>query len=46
MRDLTKYRLDKAGERLKESQSLLEVGGFGGSLNRSYYAIFTSVRAL
>ena len=46
MRDLTKYRLERAEERLQESKSLLDTGGFGGSLNRSYYAIFTAVRAL
>lgn len=46
MRDLTKYRLDSAEERLQESKALLDTKGFGGSLNRSYYAIFTAVRAL
>ena len=46
MRNLTKYRLEKTEERLRDAKSLLETGGFGGSLNRSYYAIFTAIRAL
>lgn len=46
MRDLTKYRLERSAEFLEESKMLLENGSFKGSINRSYYAIFTSVRAL
>lgn len=46
MRNLTKYRLEKAAEVLQESKILLDTGSFGGSLNRSYYALFTAVRAL
>lgn len=46
MRDLTKYRLERSAEFLEESKMLLENGSFKGSINRSYYAIFTAVRAL
>ena len=46
MRDLTKYRLERSAEFLDESKMLLENGSFKGSINRSYYAIFTAVRAL
>ena len=46
MRDLTKYRLERSAEFLDESKMLLENGSFKGSIHRSYYAIFTAVRAL
>ena len=46
MRDLTKYRLERSAEFLDESKMLLENGSFKGSINRSYYTIFTAVRAL
>ena len=46
MRDLANYRLERAKEFLDETKLLLQNGGFKGSINRSYYAIFTTVRAL
>ncbi len=46
MRDLSKYRLDRATEFLSEAELLFQAGTFKGSINRSYYAIFTAVRAL
>ena len=46
MRDLTKYRLERSAEFLEESKMLLQNDSFKGSINRSYYAIFTAVRAL
>ena len=46
MRELTAHRLSVSAEQLKDSKRLLDDGGFKGSLNRSYYAIFTSIRAL
>lgn len=46
MRDLTIYRLERSKEFLQDSKSLLDTGGFMGSINRSYYAIFTTTRAL
>ena len=46
MRDLSKYRLDRTAEFLNEAKLLFQAGTFKGSINRSYYAIFTAVRAL
>lgn len=46
MRDLTIYRLDIAKHRTDVSKSLLDDGHYQDSINRSYYAIFTAVRAL
>lgn len=46
MRDLTKYRLETAQERLEVSNEMLESGRFKISIINSYYAIFNAVRAL
>ena len=46
MNEYTKYRLDVAAERLTVSAELLDGGHFRDSVNRSYYAIFSAVRAL
>ena len=46
MRDLSKYRLDRAAEFLSEANALFQIDSFKGSINRSYYAIFTVARAL
>ncbi len=46
MRDLTQYRISISKERLEDAKTLLELGSFKGSINRSYYSIFSSVRAL
>lgn len=46
LHDLTKYRLNKAAELLELSKIALENGYFKGSINRSYYAIFSATRAL
>ena len=46
LRDLSKYRLDRAVEFLSEANALFQIDSFKGSINRSYYAIFTAVRAL
>ena len=46
MRDLTKYRLDRATEFLSASKIMLENNCLKDSINRSYYAIFTTIRAL
>ena len=40
------YRLEMAKERLHSSEILLEDGSYKDSIGRSYYAMFTSVRAL
>ncbi|OAT82378.1 HEPN domain-containing protein [Desulfotomaculum copahuensis] len=44
--DLANYRLKKAREHLKSAEILLNNGIYGDSLSRSYYAVFTAVRAL
>ena len=46
MRDLTKYRLDIAKERLDVAKSMIDTEHYSSSKNRSYYSIFSSVRAL
>lgn len=43
---LAKFRLNRANEILKESEDSLKQKHFGLSVNRSYYAMFTAVRAL
>lgn len=45
-KELMKYRLEMAEERLHSSKVLLEVGSYKDSIGRSYYAMFTAVRAL
>lgn len=45
-KELMKYRLEMAEERLHSSKVLLEAGSYKDSIGRSYYAIFTAVRAL
>ena len=44
--ELMKYRLDMARERLHSSKILLDEGSYKDSIGRSYYAMFTAVRAL
>lgn len=44
--ELIKYRLESAKERLKSAQILLDSGSYKDSIGRSYYAMFTAVRAL
>ncbi len=46
MDDLVKYRLDMAAERLYSSKLLLDAGQYKDSIGRSYYAIFSAVRAV
>lgn len=46
MLQLSKYRIERAREDLEASKILLENNLFSQSLNRSYYAIFHSVRAV
>ena len=44
--NLAKYRIEKARENLEESEDALDQDHFGMSVNRSYYAMFTSARAM
>lgn len=46
MRDLTKYRIESATERLDVAEETLLAGHYNDSISRSYYAIFTAIRAL
>ena len=44
--NLAKYRIEKSQEHLQESEDALKQNHFGMSVNRSYYAMFTSARAI
>lgn len=44
--DLSKYRFESAKEDLETARSLIKDGKFKASVNRSYYAIFHSLRAV
>ena len=46
MDNLVKYRLKSAEERLESAKILLDAGQWKDSIGRSYYAIFTAVRAV
>ncbi len=46
MDNLMKYRLDNAKEKLESARILLDAGKYRDSIGRSYYAIFTAVRAV
>lgn len=43
---LMEHRLDSAKEKLESAKILLDNGNLKDSIGRSYYAMFTSVRAL
>lgn len=44
--DLMQYRLEMARDRLRSSNILLREESYKDSIGRSYYAMFTAVRAL
>ena len=44
--DLIKYRLELAEEKLKSSEILLNNGQYKDSVGRSYYAIYSALRAI
>lgn len=46
MDDLVQYRLDTAKEKLKSARILLDSDQLKDSVGRSYYAIFSAVRAV
>lgn len=46
MDDLMKYRLESAKDKLTSAKLLLEAGQYKDSIGRSYYAIFTAIRAI
>ncbi|MDD3139924.1 MAG: HEPN domain-containing protein [Lachnospiraceae bacterium] len=45
-KELMEYRLCTAEERLNSAGILLEAGSYKDSIGRSYYAMFTAVRAV
>lgn len=46
MDNLVSYRLRNANEKLESAKLLLDAGKYRDSIGRSYYAIFTAVRAV
>ena len=46
MDNLVKYRLDNAHEKIESAEILLNAGKYKDSIGRSYYAIFSAVRAV
>lgn len=46
LKELTKYRMERAREMLSAAESNLEIGQYKTSLNRSYYAIFHAMRSV
>lgn len=46
MDSLTKYRLDSALDKMESAKLLLDARKYKDSIGRSYYAIFTAVRAV
>lgn len=45
-KNLILYRLQNAWEKLKSAQILLDNGNYKDSVSRSYYAMFTGIRAI
>ena len=46
MDDLIHYRLSSAREKLTSAKLFLEAGLYKDSVGRSYYAIFSAIRAI
>lgn len=46
MDDLIKYRIATAEEKLRSAKILLDAGQYKDSIGRSYYVIFSSIRAV
>jgi len=44
--ELAKYRYERAVEELKNAKAVFDSGSYKLALNRSYYAIFHSMRAV
>ncbi|MCR5283249.1 MAG: HEPN domain-containing protein [Lachnospiraceae bacterium] len=44
--ELSKYRIQTSKEDLDSAEALLQIGQYKASINRSYYAIFHSLRAV
>ncbi|MCI9604838.1 MAG: HEPN domain-containing protein [Ruminococcus sp.] len=46
IKELSKYRYERAEEELENAHSMLKTGKFNLALNRSYYAIFHAMRSV
>lgn len=46
VKDLSCYRMEQAGEMLEAAFANYDIGQYKTSLNRSYYAVFHSMRAV
>ncbi len=46
MDDLIQYRLSSASEKLTSAKLLLDAGLYKDSVGRSYYAVFSAIRAV
>lgn len=46
VKDLSQYRFSCAKENLEAAKVLMQVGQFKSSVNRSYYAVFHSLRSV
>lgn len=46
IKDLSKYRYERASEELKNAKLMLDNGKYKLALNRSYYSIFHGMRAV
>lgn len=46
MDDLSKYRMEMANDKLTSAKLLLDAGQYKDSVGRSYYAIFSAIRAV
>ena len=46
IKDLSKYRFEKALSNIAVSKSLLSSGSYGAVLNRAYYSAFDAMRAV
>ena len=46
IKELSKYRLEKAKVALKSATLLYSHGDFGGAMNRAYYSIYYALRAV
>ena len=45
-KELINYRLQTADEKLRSAKILLDAGAYKDSIGRSYYAMFSAIRAL
>jgi len=46
LRELLRYRMEQAGETLREAEVLDDAHAYRGAINRAYYAMFYAVLAL